>query len=221
MYFFKNSNHTNNYHWASYGHLFINLFFFYRWFIDLKTESPSLCSGTTSRYSNSNFSGRSKNWQVRCLSNLRAMPVKFFDLDDLNFSSLWFQFLMMSEDPQILTWLAKLIYYGFSKINDIHWNISLGMWPPRLHMLTILYSYGFYTSFLCTVLFIILSTFLYIDSRNMHLFRYVKICCGILHVYLLCILCSFCCFTLLWSLCQKWRNKRAYIYIYIERERES
>ena len=33
----------------------------------------------------------------------------FFDLDDLE----KFQFLVMSEDPQILTWLAKFIYYGY------------------------------------------------------------------------------------------------------------
>ena len=36
-------------------------------------------------------------------------------------------------------WLARFIYYGFNKINYIHWSISLSVWPPPLYMLTILY----------------------------------------------------------------------------------
>ena len=53
----------------------------------------------------------------QCLFNkIRIRYPIFFDLDDMQ----TFQFLMTSEDPQILTWLAKFIYHGFNKRNDIH-----------------------------------------------------------------------------------------------------
>ena len=53
-------------------------------------------------------------YERQCRFNkMRIRYPIFFDLDDLQ----KFQFLMMSEDPQILTWLAKFIYYGFKKIN--------------------------------------------------------------------------------------------------------
>ena len=48
----------------------------------------------------------------QCLINkIRIRYPIFFDQDDMQ----KFQFLMTSEDPQIFTWLAKLIYYGFNK----------------------------------------------------------------------------------------------------------
>ena len=62
-------------------------------------------------------------YERQCLFNkIKIRHTIFFDLDDLQ----KFQLLMMSEGP-LLTWLAKLIHYGFNKINDIHWNISLSM----------------------------------------------------------------------------------------------
>ena len=53
-------------------------------------------------------------YRRQCLFNKKIIryPI-FFNLDDLQ----KFQFLMMSEDPQILTWLAKFIFYGFYKRN--------------------------------------------------------------------------------------------------------
>ena len=58
-------------------------------------------------------------YKRRCLFHkIRIRYPIFFDLDDLQ----KFQFLMMSENPQILTCLAKFIYEGFNKINDIHWK---------------------------------------------------------------------------------------------------
>ena len=58
-------------------------------------------------------------YERQCLFNkIRIRYPIFLDQDDLQKS----QFLMMSEDPQILTWLAKFIYYGFNKWNDIHWK---------------------------------------------------------------------------------------------------
>ena len=63
-------------------------------------------------------------YERQCLFNkIRIRYPIFVDLDDLQ----KFQFLMMSEDPHILTWLAKSIYYGFNARNDIHWNIRLSM----------------------------------------------------------------------------------------------
>ena len=47
----------------------------------------------------------------QCLFNkIRIRYPIFFDLNDMQ----KFQFLMLSEDPQILNWLAKFIYYGFN-----------------------------------------------------------------------------------------------------------
>ena len=45
----------------------------------------------------------------------------FFDLHDRQ----KFESLLMSEDRQILTWLAKFLYNGFNKRKDIDWDISL------------------------------------------------------------------------------------------------
>ena len=42
--------------------------------------------------------------------------------------------MVMFEGPQILTWLAKFIYHGFNKRNNIHWKayvVSLYLrWEP-------------------------------------------------------------------------------------------
>ena len=72
-------------------------------------------------------------YERQCLFNkIRIWYPIFFDLDDLQ----KFQFLMMSEDPQILTWLVKLIYYGFNKRNDIYYKAFVCSSP--LYMLTML-----------------------------------------------------------------------------------
>ena len=63
---------------------------------------------------------------------------------------------------------------------------------------------NFYTSFYVN--------FLYVNSRNMYLIGMRKFAVVFLNMYLWWVLCSFYWF-ILWLLCQKWRNKRAYIYV--------
>ena len=92
-------------------------------------------------------------YERQCLFNkIRIRYQIFFNLDDLQ----KFHFLMMSEDPQILTRLAKFIYYGFKKRNYIHWK------PMYVASTTLYVDYAiymnFYTSFY--VLFF-LSNFFY------------------------------------------------------------
>ena len=117
---------------------------------------------------------------------------------------------MMSEDPQIMTWLAKFIYYGFSKRNDIHWEAYVGSLHHSICWLC--YIYEFLHVVLCTALFV--KFFLHVNSRNMCLIGMWRFAVVFLHMYLWCVLCSFYCF-ILWLLCQKLRNKREYIYVYI------
>ena len=45
----------------------------------------------------------------------------FYDLHDLQ----KFESLLMYEDRRILTWLAKFLYNGFNKRNDVDWDSSL------------------------------------------------------------------------------------------------
>ena len=52
----------------------------------------------------------------QCLfEKIHACFPNFVDIDDLQ----KFKFLLMSEDPQILTWLAKFIYTGFNQKDTI------------------------------------------------------------------------------------------------------
>ena len=79
----------------------------------------------------------------QCLFNkIRIRYPIFFDLDDMQ----TFQFLMTSEDPQILTWLAKFIYHGFNKRNDIHWKAYVCSLRHSICWLFYLYM-NFYTTF--------------------------------------------------------------------------
>ena len=106
-----------------------------------------------------------------------------------------------------LTWLAKLIYYGFKKRNYIHWK------PVYVASTTLYVDYAMYMNFvpvvLCTALFIKL--FIHVNSCNMYIIGMWRFAVVFLHMYLWCVLCSFYCF-ILWLLFQKWRNKRAYIH---------
>ena len=51
-----------------------------------------------------------------CLFNkVQSRYPIFIDITDLQ----KFEFLLMSKDPQVLTWLAKFIYTGFNKKDNI------------------------------------------------------------------------------------------------------
>ena len=86
----------------------------------------------------------------QCLFNkIRIRYPIFFDLDDMQ----KFQFLIMSEVPQILTWLAKFIYYGFNKRNDIHWKAYVCSLHHYICWLWCIYIFmNFYTTFYALLL---------------------------------------------------------------------
>ena len=90
-------------------------------------------------------------YERQCLFNkIRIRYPIFFDLDELQ----KFQFLMMSEDPQILTWLTKFIYYGFNKRNYIHWK-PMYVASTTLYVDYAIYIYmNFLHVVLCTALLI-------------------------------------------------------------------
>ena len=88
-------------------------------------------------------------------------------------------------------WLARFIYYGFNKINYIHWSISLSVWPPPLYMLTILYIYiDFFTSFYALFFLSFYQTYIYshIMCLMIGMWRFAVV---LLHMYLWCVLCFF------------------------------
>ena len=56
-----------------------------------------------------------KDYERHCLFEIaNCHHSKFRDLDEIE----KFKYILMSEYPQILTWLSKLIYVGFKKKND-------------------------------------------------------------------------------------------------------
>ena len=133
----------------------------------------------------------------RCLFNkIKIRYPIFFDQDDLQ----ELQFLMMSEDPQILTWLAKFIYYGFNKRNDIHWKAYVGSLHHSICWQCYIYIWIFTCRFMHCSFY--QNFFLYVNSRNMYLIGMWRFAVVFLHMHLWCVLCSFYCF-ILWLLCQK------------------
>ena len=139
----------------------------------------------------------------QCLFNkIRIRCPIFFDLDDLQ----KFQFLMMSDDHKYWPgWQSSSIMISIKEMISIEKPMYVA--STTLYVMSI-YIYELLHDVLCTALFI--KTFLHVNSRKMYLICMWRFAVVFLHMYLWCVLCSFYCF-ILWLLCQKWRNKRAYI----------